>query len=60
MNFNNLYTYNNTDFELMKFAICNHNKLVIEKISDERYLTFAKLIRDVDRYNVSYLSTKRT
>ncbi len=40
---------NEEDYDLIKFAIVNHNKKNIEKTSDERYLFFAKLIRDIDK-----------
>ena len=50
------YTKRKDDYDLIKFAIRNHNKLDIEKISNNRYLKFAKLIRDVDKLDIVYLT----
>ena len=44
------------DYDLIKFAIKNHNKLDIEKTKNKRYLKFAKLIRDVDKLDIVYLT----
>ncbi len=35
--------------DIISFAILNHNKFEIEKVSDERMLLFAKIIRDADK-----------
>lgn len=43
------------DYELIKFAIQNHNKLKIPNISNEKFVKFAKLIRDVDKIDILYL-----
>ena len=43
------------DYDLIRFAIKNHNKLQIEDCTDERYLRFAKLIRDADKVDILYL-----
>lgn len=43
------------DYELIKFAIKNHNKLTIPIIDDERVMKFAKLIRDVDKLDIIYI-----
>lgn len=43
------------DYELIKFAIENHNKIKIEDCDDERKILFAKLIRDVDKLDIMYL-----
>lgn len=46
---------NENDYELIKFAIENHNKLSIPDIDDERIMKFAKLIRDVDKLDIIYI-----
>ena len=46
---------NEDDYELIKFAIINHDKYDIPKIDDDRILKFAKLIRDVDKIDILYL-----
>ena len=43
------------DYELIEFAIKNHNKMKIEETTNERYLKFAKLIRDIDKMDIIYL-----
>lgn len=43
------------DYELIKFAIKNHNKLKIADTNDSRFIKFAKLIRDVDKLDIVYL-----
>lgn len=43
------------DYELIEFAIKNHNKIKIEQTNNERYLKFAKLIRDIDKMDIIYL-----
>ncbi len=40
------------DYELICFAIKNHNKFKIENITDERILKFTQLIRDVDKIDI--------
>ena len=44
------------DYDLIRFAIRNHNKLFIEECNNKRYLKFAKLIRDVDKLDIVYLN----
>lgn len=46
---------NKEDYELIEFAIKNHNKMEIEETTNERYLKFAKLIRDIDKMDIIYL-----
>ena len=46
---------NEEDYEVIKFAIENHNKFIIEETNDERKLKFAKLIRDIDKLDIIYL-----
>lgn len=36
-------------YDIMEFAILNHNKYQIDETNDERKLMFAKLIRDADK-----------
>ena len=43
------------DYELIKFAIENHNKLKLVDCGNPRYMRFAKLIRDVDKMDIIYL-----
>ena len=40
------------DYDLIHFAIQNHNKRTIEPNDDERKILFAKLIRDADKLDV--------
>ena len=40
------------DYNLVKFAIQNHNKKVIAPCEDERKILFAKLIRDADKLDI--------
>lgn len=47
---------NEADYEIIKFAIQNHNKLSIANTTDERMLKHAKLIRDVDKIDIFYLA----
>lgn len=42
-------------YPIIKFAIQNHNKHLIEKVDDERVLMHAKLIRDTDKIDIIYL-----
>ncbi len=46
------YWDNKEDYELIKFAIKNHNKLKIQDTTNERYLLFAKFIRDMDKLDI--------
>lgn len=46
---------NKDDYELIKFAIKNHNKLNIEKCNNEKFLKYAKLIRDIDKIDILYV-----
>lgn len=49
------YYNNEDDYELIKFAIKNHNKFSIPDVNDERMLMHAKLIRDADKIDIIYL-----
>lgn len=40
------------DFEVVKFAIANHNKKTIAPTDDDRKLLFAKIIRDADKLDI--------
>lgn len=42
-------------YDIIKFAIKNHNKLQIEPTEDERKIKHAKLIRDTDKIDILYL-----
>ena len=42
------------DYEIIKFAIENHNKYEIEKTNNQRALMHAKLIRDTDKLDIIY------
>ncbi len=48
------FNINPKDYEIVKFAIINHNKLTIPD-TDERKLKFAKLIRDTDKIDIIYM-----
>ena len=48
---------NKEDYDLIKFAIANHNKFRIEESDNERYMKFAKLIRDTDKIDILYLES---
>ena len=39
-------------YDIIEFAIINHNKYKIEDTSDERKLMYAKLIRDADKIDI--------
>lgn len=43
------------DYELIRFAIKNHNKFEIEATDDERKLKFARFIKDMDKLDIVYL-----
>ena len=49
------FTNKEEDYELIRFAIKNHNKLKIEDTNDSRFVKFARLIRDVDKLDIVYL-----
>ena len=51
------YTDLKEEYDLIRFAIKNHNKLYIENIDDDRYIKFAKLIRDADKVDIMYVLT---
>ena len=40
------------DYELVKFAIRNHNKKTVAPTDDERKILFAKIIRDADKLDI--------
>ncbi|MBR0103848.1 MAG: HD domain-containing protein [Selenomonadaceae bacterium] len=40
------------DYELVQFAIQNHNKMTIAPTDDERRLLFARIIRDADKLDI--------
>jgi len=40
------------DYDLIHFAIKNHNKRTIEKTDDARKILFAKIIRDADKLDI--------
>ena len=40
------------DYELVKFAIQNHNKKTVAPTDDERKILFSKLIRDADKLDI--------
>lgn len=46
---------NEEDYEIIKFAIKNHNKYEIPVVDDARMLKQAKLIRDSDKIDILYL-----
>lgn len=46
---------NEDDYEIIRFAIENHNKFKIEATGNERALMHAKLIRDTDKIDILYL-----
>lgn len=46
---------NEEDYELIKFAIKNHNKFKMEDTNNERFLKHAKLIRDTDKIDIMYV-----
>lgn len=49
------FTSREEDYEIIKFAIQNHNKFEIPECSDERMLKHTKLIRDSDKVDIIYL-----
>jgi len=40
------------DFEIVKFAIQNHNKKTVATTDDDRKILFAKIIRDADKLDI--------
>ncbi len=42
-------------YDIIKFAIKNHNKFYIDKTEDKRKLMHAKLIRDADKMDILFL-----
>lgn len=42
-------------YDIIKFAIKNHNKFKIENTNDERKLKHAKLIRDTDKLDIIFI-----
>ena len=52
------FTKNKEDYEIIKFAIKNHNKFSIPETDNERMLMHAKLIRDTDKIDILYLLGK--
>ena len=40
------------DFDIVKFAIQNHNKKTVAPCNDERKILFAKIIRDADKLDI--------
>lgn len=46
---------NEADYETIRFAIANHNKLKIAETNDEHALLYAKIIRDADKLDIIYL-----
>ncbi|MEG0022055.1 MAG: HD domain-containing protein [Bacilli bacterium] len=49
------FTDKKENYEIIKFAIKNHNKHHIEETNNERMLMHAKLIRDADKIDIIYL-----
>ena len=50
------YTKNKEDYDLIAFAIKNHNKYKIDNNQNESYMKQAMLIRDIDKIDILYLS----
>lgn len=46
------------DYDLIKFSIQNHNKLLVPEIKDERIIKQARLIRDTDKLDILYVVGK--
>ena len=42
----------NEDYEIVKFAIQQHNKKIVAPCNDERKILFAKVIRDADKLDI--------
>ncbi len=52
------FTDRKQDYDLIRFAIKNHNKHHIEECNDSRYIKFAELIRDADKVDIMYVLSK--
>ena len=48
------YTVNKEDYDVIKKAIINHNKVEIDKSLNERELLHSKIIRDADKIDILY------
>ena len=48
------FTTNKNDYDIIKFAIKNHNKLSIPPTENKRALMHTKLIRDTDKVDIIY------
>lgn len=46
------------DYDLIKFSIQNHNKLLLPEINNERIIKQARLIRDTDKLDILYIVGK--
>lgn len=46
------------DYDLIKFSIQNHNKLLVPEINNERIIKQARLIRDTDKLDILYIVGK--
>lgn len=46
------------DYDLIKFSIQNHNKLLVPEINNERIIKQARLIRDTDKLDILYVVGK--
>lgn len=51
----NQFDFTEEEKNIIKFAIKNHNKYIIEYETDERVLMHAKLIRDIDKLDIVYI-----
>ena len=49
------FTDNYNDYDVIRYAIDNHNKFELEKTNDERALLHGKLIRDTDKIDILFL-----
>ena len=46
------------DYDLIKFSVQNHNKLLLPEINNERIIKQARLIRDTDKLDILYIVGK--
>ena len=46
------------DYDLIKFSVQNHNKLLLPEINNERIIKQARLIRDTDKLDILYIAGK--
>ena len=54
------FTVNKEDYDIIKKAIINHNKYIIESGLNERELLHSKIVRDADKIDILYaFSTNR-